>query len=79
MDSPTTAWLNEWTTYLQEKWKKSVNKDMWNQTLEFLNKAKEDDNLSFWSDESAWPSVIDEFVEYMKERRGTSLEKMEVD
>lgn len=79
MNSPTTDWLSEWTSYLQEIWKKSVNKDMWNQTLEFLIKAKADDSLSFWTEESAWPSVVDEFVEYMKKKQGKSPEKMEVD
>lgn len=75
----STNWLDEWTSYLQEKWSKSVNKDMWNQTLEFLNKALEDDSLSFWSEDGAWPGVIDDFVAHMKEKRGESPEKMEVD
>lgn len=83
ISSPTTDWLEEWKAFLGAKWSKSVNKDMWNQTLEFFLKAKEDDKLSFWSEDSAWPGVIDEFVVWMKERRGNGAgagtEKMETD
>ena len=67
---------------MNEKWNKSVNKDMWNQTFEFYLKTLEDETLSFWSEDSAWPGVIDEFVVYVKEKRGDVAdvpESMETD
>jgi DCN1-like protein 1/2 len=50
---------------------------MWFQALEFFNKAKSDESLSFWSEDSAWPGVIDEFVLWLKEKRGDSGDKMD--
>lgn len=74
----TTNWFELWSEFLQTKWTKSVNKDMWNQTLEFANKSMQDESLSFWSEDGAWPGVIDEFVAYVKEKRGLP-EPMETD
>ncbi|KAI8626133.1 DUF298-domain-containing protein [Xylariaceae sp. FL1651] len=67
-------WLNEWTTFLQENWKRSVNRDMWNQTLEFAFKSIEDESLNFWNEDGAWPGVIDEFVAWYRRKS-----EMEVD
>lgn len=73
-------WLDLWLDFLQKKWTKSVNKDMWNQTFEFFHKSMQDETLSFWSEDGAWPSVIDDFVAYIKEQRGSqALDKMETD
>lgn len=44
---------------------------MWDQTLSFAEKTLSDESLSWWSEDSAWPGVIDEYVEYVqKEKRG---------
>ncbi|KAH8158835.1 hypothetical protein CIB48_g9414 [Xylaria polymorpha] len=67
-------WLNEWKTFLEENWKRSVNRDMWNQTLEFAFKSIDDESLDFWSEDGAWPGVIDEFVAWYKRKS-----EMEVD
>ncbi|TVY43099.1 Defective in cullin neddylation protein [Lachnellula occidentalis] len=66
----STDWLKLWSEFLTATWTKSVNKDMWNQTFEFAQKTMQDETLGFWSEESAWPGVIDEFVAYAKEKRG---------
>lgn len=63
-------WLNWWTGFLEERWKKAVNKDLWDQTLLFADKTMQDGTLSWWSEESAWPGVIDEFVEWAKTEKG---------
>ncbi|KAK0704057.1 Cullin binding-domain-containing protein [Lasiosphaeria miniovina] len=62
-------WLRLWKTFIDEVWeieegkyKRGVNKDMWNQTLEFANKTMADETLSFWSEDQAWPGIIDDFV-----------------
>lgn len=61
-------WLEAYITYLQEKWKKSISKDLWDQTLLFARKTLADPTLSWWNEiESAWPSVLDEFAKYVKE------------
>jgi len=72
-------WCSLWIEYLKAKWTKSVNKDMWNQTFEFYLKSMQDETLSFWSEDGAWPGVIDDFVAYVKEKGGVSPETMEID
>ncbi|PNS19296.1 hypothetical protein CAC42_2473 [Sphaceloma murrayae] len=69
-ETQDTPWLEWWIEFLQEKWKKSVNKDMWDQTLSFADRTLKDETLAWWSEDSAWPGVIDEFVGWVKERRG---------
>ncbi|TDZ18961.1 Defective in cullin neddylation protein 1 [Colletotrichum orbiculare MAFF 240422] len=61
-------WLALWKEFLEQKWTRSVNRDMWNQTLEFAIKTMSDETLSFWNEDGAWPSVIDAFVAWCKER-----------
>jgi DCN1-like protein 1/2 len=75
----STNWIELWTEFLKAKWTKSVNRDMWNQTFEFFLKTKQDETLSFWSEDGAWPGVIDDFVAYAKEKRGDLPESMETD
>jgi len=77
--SATTDWLQMWITFLNKNWNKSVNKDMWNQTEQFFEKSIEDETLSFWSEDGAWPGVIDQFVEYAKKERGDVADTMETD
>ncbi|EMD87806.1 hypothetical protein COCC4DRAFT_199932 [Bipolaris maydis ATCC 48331] len=72
-----TPWLSWWTEFVNSQWKKSVNKDMWNETLKFAQLTLEDESMGFWSEESSWPSVIDEFVEWVKkEKRGDTKEEV---
>lgn len=65
----TSPWIDWWIEFLTTKWKKSVNKDVWNETLKFANMTLSDETISFWSEESSWPSVIDEFVGWVKEEK----------
>lgn len=60
--SANVDWLEEWKTFLSEKWSRSVSRDMWNQLLEFAFQSCDDESLSFWNEDAAWPGVIDEFV-----------------
>lgn len=75
----STNWIKLWVEFLTTKWTKSVNKDMWNQTVQFFEKTMEDETLSFWSEDGAWPGVIDQFVEYAKKERGDTADTMETD
>ncbi|PNP50528.1 hypothetical protein THARTR1_08744 [Trichoderma harzianum] len=72
-------WLDLWKTFLGEKWTRSVNRDMWNMILEFALKSISDESLSFWSEDGAWPSVIDDFVGWCKQKGIGKPEIMEVD
>ncbi|KZZ99611.1 hypothetical protein AAL_02183 [Moelleriella libera RCEF 2490] len=72
-------WLDLWKSFLDEKWTRSVNKDMWNMTLEFALKSTADESLSFWTEDGAWPSVIDDFVEWCHAKGIGKSEKMEVE
>ena len=67
-------WFELWKQYLAEKWTRSVNKDMWNMLLEFALRSLDDESLSFWSPDGAWPSVIDDFVAWCREK-GVGLPK----
>ncbi|USW50053.1 Putative defective-in-cullin neddylation protein [Septoria linicola] len=67
-----SPWLEWWLEYNETKVKKAVNKDLWKQTLNFAQQTLKDESLSFWSEESSWPSVIDEFVEWVKTEKRTS-------
>ncbi|AEO57236.1 hypothetical protein MYCTH_2303133 [Thermothelomyces thermophilus ATCC 42464] len=76
-------WLGAWTRFLKEKfgvvkvnsdgeeeveYKRTVSKDLWTQTRLFAAKSMQDETLSFWSEEQAWPGLIDEFVIWCKEK-----------
>ncbi|KAH6661323.1 Cullin binding-domain-containing protein [Truncatella angustata] len=69
-------WLAQWLAFLEEKWTRTVSKDMWNQTYEFAVKSADDESLSFWSEDGAWPGVIDSFVAWYKAK---PAEAMDVD
>lgn len=66
----TTPWLHWWIEFLESKWKRTVNKDMWDQLFNFAEKSLDDETLSFWSEDGAWPGVIDEFVEWARTEKG---------
>ena len=67
-----TPWLSWWLEFLNAKWKRAVNKDLWKQTLTFAEQTLKDESLGFWNEESSWPSVIDEFVEWVKTEKRPS-------
>lgn len=72
-----TKWLGLWLTFLEDNWKRTVSRDMWNQTYEFAVKSIDDETLGFWSEDGAWPGVIDQFVAWY--RKKAAAESMDVD
>lgn len=46
---------------------KKITRDLWNMVLKLATEVPAD--LSTYDDEPAWPVVIDEFVEYLREKR----------
>jgi len=73
-----TPWLNWWLEFLEARGKKPVNKDLWEQVEVFMRKTHEDEELGWWSPDGAWPGALDEFAEYVKERRSKGSE-MEIE
>lgn len=69
--TPTTDWLELWTEFVAENNIKMINSDVWKQTFKFAEESVKDDTLAWWSEESAWPALVDEFVEWIKEKNGT--------
>lgn len=67
-------WLAQWLAFLKEKWTRTVSKDMWNQTYEFAIQSSEDETLSFWSEDGAWPGVIDSFVEWYRKKTAMDID-----
>jgi DCN1-like protein 1/2 len=70
-NSRRTPWLDWWLEFYETKTKRPVNKDLWNMVMELVSKTKEEggESLEWWNENGAWPMAIDEFVEFVKERR----------
>lgn len=71
--SANRDWSALWEQFLTAKWTRSVNKDMWNMTLEFANKTMEDEALTFYNEEDSWPAVVDEFVSWYRKSDAMDL------
>ncbi|KAL1840003.1 hypothetical protein VTJ49DRAFT_920 [Mycothermus thermophilus] len=82
--SANVDWLASWSEFLKEKYgvvrsdgdddeevveyKRTVSRDLWSQTRLFAAKTLQDETLGFWSEDQAWPGMIDEFVVWAKEK-----------
>ena len=51
---------------------------MWDQTGIFVAKSLADESMGWWSEDGAWPGVLDEFVAFVREKR-VEGERMEVE
>ncbi|KAG2219199.1 hypothetical protein INT45_013065 [Circinella minor] len=58
--------LENWITFLEQKHGKAISRDTWNLFYDFATQPNIDFNVH--DSEGAWPILIDEFVEYMKEQ-----------
>ncbi|KAF7373799.1 Defective in cullin neddylation protein [Mycena sanguinolenta] len=71
---PTGGWKPEyvewWFEFLQEKGGKGVSKDTWNMFHDFVRTI--DVRFETYDETAAWPSTIDDFVLYAKERVNAS-------
>ncbi|CAO3588141.1 unnamed protein product [Absidia cylindrospora] len=57
--------LDQWITFLEEKHRKAISRDTWTLFLDFATQSKFE--VDTHDAEGAWPILIDEFVEYLKE------------
>ncbi|KAL1961174.1 hypothetical protein VTO42DRAFT_3119 [Malbranchea cinnamomea] len=69
-NTETTPWLDWWIEFMESKWKRPINKDLWEQTEVLMRKTHEDESMSWWNPEGAWPGAIDDFVAFVQEKRG---------
>ncbi|KAK3166727.1 hypothetical protein OEA41_009852 [Lepraria neglecta] len=76
--TPSTPWLAWWIEYLEGNWKKSISKDMWDQTVIFVQKSLVDESMNWWNEDGAWPGVLDEFVMYVRQKRGGVETEMDI-
>lgn len=63
--------LDDWCEFLESKDIIAIQKDTWDQLLDFAWTVKSD--LSNFDPQGAWPYLIDEFVEYLCEKREIEL------
>ncbi|TFK29172.1 DUF298-domain-containing protein [Coprinopsis marcescibilis] len=55
-----------WFTFLDEKGGKGVSKDTWNMLIDFIRTV--DSKFKNYDAEAAWPSTIDDFVDFARVR-----------
>lgn len=63
--------LQQWYTFVHEKYQRGFSKDSWVMFLQFVNEivSKDPDNLSGYDEMSSWPSVVDEYIEYLRDEK----------
>ncbi|KAL6767454.1 hypothetical protein ACKKBF_B35300 [Auxenochlorella protothecoides x Auxenochlorella symbiontica] len=66
---PAHRWryTQDWCDFLQAKHNRAISRDTWNQLLDFILSVSPD--FSDYDDAGAWPYLIDEFVEHMREKQ----------
>lgn len=66
---PPSRWrhIQAWCEFLAEHHKRAISRDTWVQLLDFMQNVKPD--FSNYDDAGAWPYLMDEFVELMREQQ----------
>ena len=69
--SPSAEWplIDLFLEYVGSNYKNAVSKDTLTQLLNFMKTINAD--LGNYDEEGAWPCLIDDFVEWARERRGS--------
>lgn len=62
----------KWCQFVDQKWEYAINRDQWNMLFNFMVEWEAAQSLDFYDEMAAWPSIIDEFVEYLSETKGGS-------
>ncbi|PHJ16928.1 duf298 domain-containing protein [Cystoisospora suis] len=64
--------MDEWITFIEEVYQKRVSmlsRDSWLMLFDFMQSQGKSTNLDDYDEDGAWPLVIDEFVEWARQRR----------
>lgn len=63
--------LNQWYKFINDIYQKNISKDSWDMFYFFVNDIIIQDPINFknYDEMSAWPSVIDEYVEYLRDNQ----------
>jgi DCN1-like protein 1/2 len=69
--------LDWWVEFLEGRGKRPVNKDLWQQVEVFMRKSREDEDFGWWSEDGAWPGALDDFVAWVREKRGGGAMEVE--
>lgn len=71
-NTTSTKWLDLWCEFYESQSKRPVNKDLWNMVGELVTRTRQADgeSLTWWTEDGAWPMAIDDFVGFMKKRKG---------
>ncbi|THH04418.1 hypothetical protein EW145_g5538 [Phellinidium pouzarii] len=73
MDGDEEGWRDEhtewWFEFLKEKGGRGISRDTWMMFLEFVRSI--DSNFEKYDETSSWPSTIDNFVEWVREKIAT--------
>lgn len=75
-NTPNTKWMDLWAEFYTSKNNRPVNKDLWNQVAELVTKTKEPggETLEWWSEDGAWPTAVDDYVAFVKEKRQAGMD-----
>ncbi|GFR46472.1 hypothetical protein Agub_g8049 [Astrephomene gubernaculifera] len=67
---PEQRWplIDDWCDFLTQHHNRAISRDTWVQLLDFIKSVKPD--FSNFDENSAWPYLLDEFVDHMKTKRG---------
>ncbi|KAL7271441.1 Scaffold-type E3 ligase [Rhizina undulata] len=60
--------LDLWIEFLTNVWGKSIAKDTWVCLWDFVKLAEKDPALAGYDVDGAWPSILDDFVEYFRRK-----------
>ncbi|GBF90080.1 hypothetical protein Rsub_02788 [Raphidocelis subcapitata] len=63
-------YIDDWCAFLQAHHNRAISRDTWVQLFEFVRTVKPD--FSNFDESAAWPYLIDEFVDYMRQRQAVA-------
>jgi len=72
MDKHWPLW-QKFLEYISKREKKSISRDEWRMIFSFIEKHPKD--LSAYDPEACWPSIIDDFVEFVKSLEPKKVEE----
>ena len=67
------AFLSLWVQWVTLEYKRDITRDVWRQVWEFARKIK---NLESYDSNDKWPTALDDFVEWAKEKTAKKNERV---